>query len=479
MRLDSFSWFPSTVRPPFSGVHRRLLGWVRPVRMRLTLTATALVTIALAIAAIVVVEALHHVLLRSADAATFTRAEQIATQLRTNGIQGIDESLLTGSQNVAVIQILDSSGRIRTVNEPAYNRPMSGPLAPGERRTIHGAYATDTTEEFQTAGLGVASPDGPLTVLVGAAEDPINRTVVLVAILCCIVFPVIVIVMALLTYFSTGRALRPVDSIRQRVEEISGGDLSRRVPVPQTGDEVAQLADTMNAMLGRIEESRQRQLQFVNDASHELNSPLTTLVGLLDLAGSKQQPIDPDTATDVMLPDALRLQHMVADLLLLARADESGVPLLLDDVDLDDLVNSEVVRLEAISDLTVTARLVPTRIIGDEEKLRRALRNIIDNASRHAYGRIAVTMTRTGPDHRVTVMVGDDGPGIADVDKSRVTERFVRLDASRQRLSGGSGLGLSIVSEIVHAHRGETVVRDSEYGGAAVGFTVPVPTSEA
>lgn len=280
--------------------------------------------------------------------------------------------------------------------------------------------------------------------------------------------------MAFLTYVFVGRALRPVDDIRARVEEISGGDLTQRVPVPATGDEVSALAVTMNEMLARIEVSRTQQLQFVNDASHELNSPLTTLVGLLDLSSVKRQPIDPDTVDSVMLPDALRLQQMVADLLLLARADESGVPLLLDDVDLDEIVSAEVTRLDAVTDHVVDARIVAARVRGDADKLARALRNIADNAARHAASRLSVTMSRDVADHTVTITVADDGDGIPDDDKARVTERFVRLDASRQRGSGGSGLGLAIVSEIVRAHGGTVVITDADGGGAAVGFRLSV-----
>ena len=153
----------------------------------------------------------------------------------------------------------------------------------------------------------------------------------------------------------------------------------------------------MNEMLDRIETARTQQLQFVNDASHELNSPLTTLVGLLDLSRTKSQPIDPDTVDSIMMPEALRLQQMVADLLLLARADESGVPLRLGDVDLDEVVSSEVARIEALTDRVVEARIVAVRVHGDAEKLGRALRNIADNAARHTRDRLGFAMLPRRP----------------------------------------------------------------------------------
>ncbi|WLP90814.1 MULTISPECIES: ATP-binding protein [Gordonia] len=478
----------------------------RPVRMRLTLIATALVTIALAIAAVVMVFALHHVLVRSADATTAARAQQIADNVRDRGLSTIDRSLLTTGQNIAVIQVVDADGRVVVTNDPRYVEPLLPTLQPGQHRSEHEAEQGDMGDDLRVSALGVSTSDGVLTVEVGARKDPINRTVGLVAVLCCIVFPIVVVGMAWLTYVLVGRALRPVDRIRHRVDEISGGDLTERVPVPATGDEIAALADTMNGMLGRIESARRRQLQFVNNASHELNSPLTTLVGLLDLSRATDQPIDTATASEVMLPDALRLQQMVADMLLLARADESGVPLRLDDVDLDDIVSAEVARLEAVTDLEIDTRIVATRITGDAEKLTRALRNIADNAARYARGRLSITMERIGdapprgvgtavdgsdvdgspmdatdvdtdPAGTVTVVVADDGPGIPDEDKDRITERFVRLDTARQRSAGdstGSGLGLAIVGEIIRAHGGELTIGDSESGGAAIGFTLPV-----
>lgn len=443
--------------------------------MRLTLVATGLVMIALAIAAVVMVEALHHVLLRNADAETSARAEQIAGSIRTErGPAGIDQSQLATSKNVAAIQITDASGAIRVTNNPMYSRPLAPPLEAGHRLTVHGARATDTDQEFQATALGVGTANGTFTVQVGAEEAPINATVAALGVLCSIVFPFIVIGMAILTYVFVGRALRPVDDIRVRVEEITGGDLDQQVPVPATADEIAALARTMNEMLHRIALSRQRQLQFVNDASHELNSPLTTIVGLLDLSSTTCQPIDADTVDSVLLPDALRLQRMVADLLILARADESGIPLRVDDVDLDEIVNTEAVRLDAVTTHTVDVSLKATRVSGDADKLARALRNVVDNAMRYAVSRIAIRMDVDDDRHTVSVTVSDDGPGIPDGEKSRVTDRFVRLDTSRQRGSGGSGLGLSIVTEIVRAHGGVVVIEDSDHGGASVGFRLPL-----
>lgn len=457
------------------GPYQRIRRWLRPVRTRLTVVASALVILALTLAALIMVVALHHILARSAESATSARAHQIAGIITNEGLAGVEPSLLSTAQNVAVIQIVDPTGAIQLSNNENYDHPLTPPLSAGQQRTLPSTYAKDGSgETYQTSAIGVMTPDGTLTVMVGAAVAPINATVLIVAVLCSIVFPLIVAGMAMLTYYFVGRVLRPVEAIRRRVADITGGDLTQRVPVPATGDEIATLATTMNEMLGRIEEARGQQLRFVNDASHELNSPLTTLVGLLDLARVKNQPIDPDTVDAVMMPEAIRLQNMVADLLLLARADESGIPLRCTDVNLDEIVSSEVARLEATTDHAITVSIVPVRIRGDAEKLTRALRNIVDNAARHTRDTLVFTMTHDSTTRTASITVSDNGPGIPDDDKHRITERFVRLDTSRERVSGGSGLGLSITDEIIRAHHGLMIITDSDRtGGATIGFTLP------
>lgn len=459
------------VRQWLTSIRRR----TQPVRVRLTLLATTLVTVALTIAAVILVVVIHQVLLHVADVATASRAHQISDALGTEGVAGLDTALLTPTRNVDLVQVIDAQHRVRATSSATVTMPLAQPVAPGRQVTLDGVITVPGGPEYRATSLGVDSArDGPLTIVVGAAERPIDWLVLVVGIMCCIVFPLIVIGMALLTYYSMGRALQPVEGIRRQVDDISGGDLDQRVPVPGTGDEIAELATTMNAMLDRIDTARTQQMRFVNDASHELNSPLTTLVGLLDLAAATRQPIDPDTIDTVMMPEAVRLQTMVADLLLLARADEKGVPLRLTDVDLDEIVSAEVTRLEALGRLHITAEIVAVRVRGDGDKIARALRNIADNAARHTRDRLDFTMVLSEDGTMVTVTIADNGPGVSDVDKDRVRQRFVRLDTARERASGGSGLGLAIVEEIVRAHQGDLVITDTPDGGATVGLRLPV-----
>lgn len=184
--------------------------------------------------------------------------------------------------------------------------------------------------------------------------------------------PMVVILGAGAVYLLVGRSLRPVSRISRRVNEISASRLGQRVPVPEAHDEIRALAVTMNGMLRRLESSHDAQLRFVGDASHELRSPLTTVVGLLDLADDSHTAIDTETVRAVLLPEARRMQHIVDDLLLLARADERGLPLQRIEVDLDDIVGAEIARLKSSNTVVVEPHLAPVRVVGDREMIARA-----------------------------------------------------------------------------------------------------------
>ena len=173
-----------------------------------------------------------------------------------------------------------------------------------------------------------------------------------------------------------------------------------------------------------------------------------------------------------MLAEDLRVQRLVDDLLLLARADEHTLALERRPVDLDDLVFDAARALRGYGHLEVdTTGVTGGRVRGDPDGLRRVVANLAENAARHARGRVAFSVGEDG--HEVRLGVEDDGPGIAAADRERVFERFVRLDAARARDAGGSGLGLAIVAELVEAHEGSTVIGESALGGTMVEVRLP------
>jgi signal transduction histidine kinase len=224
-------------------------------------------------------------------------------------------------------------------------------------------------------------------------------------------------------------------------------------------------------MLGRVESGQAAQRRFVGDASHELRSPLATIISAVEVGLTHPELSQEQLARELVLPEAQRMQVLIDDLLLLARSDERAMVLRRNDVDLDDLAAQEVGRLERDGVRTVRADLSPARVIGDPQALSRVVRNLADNAVRHA--RSVVEVAVWVQDGSGYVSVADDGPGIPAADRTRVFERFVRLDTDRSRAGGGSGLGLAIVAEIVAAHRGRVTVVDRTGGGTVITVQLP------
>ncbi len=289
--------------------------------------------------------------------------------------------------------------------------------------------------------------------------------------------PILILVVGAATYIFSGRALRPVEAIRSRVAAMSEKDLDQRVPVPAAHDEIRRLADTMNGMIGRLQDAQDVQRRFVADASHELRSPLATIAAGLELL--QRDTGDPATVT-ALRGETERVNRLVEGLLLLARADERGLQPRREEVDLDEIAEAEQVR-PAEDGARVVVRAEPVRVIGDRGQLVRVLRNLVDNARRHACSEVHVTVARDGGG--AVLEVADDGPGVPEADRARVFERFVRLDDARARSDGGSGLGLAIVSEVVAAHGGTVELLAAPNGGALFRVWLPavaaVPDSGA
>jgi signal transduction histidine kinase len=202
-------------------------------------------------------------------------------------------------------------------------------------------------------------------------------------------------------------------------------------------------------------------------------------VGILDLADDTDSAVDIDTVRTILLPEALRMKTMVADLLLLARADERGIPLIVDEVDLDDIVGAEAQRLRSLGLAKVVAEVSPIRVIGDSGTLTRAVRNLADNASHHATTTIKLSMSEDATAGTATIVVADDGPGVPAEAREKIFDRFYRHDNDRGRHSGGSGLGLPIAAEIARAHGGFITVSDTAGGGATFAFTIRTETTIA
>jgi signal transduction histidine kinase len=280
------------------------------------------------------------------------------------------------------------------------------------------------------------------------------------------------LLIGLLTWWIVGRALRPMERIRSQLADITEHDLSRRLPVPETGDELQRWAITANETLDRLEQAMNRHRSFVDDAAHELRSPLAGLLSTLEVAAAHPDRADLPVAITAALADARRLQRLTDDLLLLARLDRTP-PRHARVVDLDALVAEQVAeRRFAGTGPAYRVSTVDVQVVGDEGQLERVLRNLLDNAARYARDEVRVTLSRRGDGVELEVL--DDGPGIAAADRSRVFDRFARLDDARDQHHGGSGLGLAIARDIVRGHGGTVDIADSPTGAR---FVVHIPAA--
>ncbi|GGV42388.1 two-component sensor histidine kinase [Actinomadura cremea] len=476
--------------------------WFGSVRARTTLGATAVVAAALIVAGLAVVLLLRAELGGQTDLRAEVAAREVASRLATGTPFG---SLDLPDEEEHPVQVVDGAGRVRAASEEltgisgagAAGTPVPPPGAgdadddtgdgdddsadddaPG-RGEVSGddpSFATGTatvdgrTEDYRFAAVEVTTPAGEtVTVHAGAELDAARSAVGTVTRSMLVGLPLLLAVVAGVTWLVTRRALYPVEAVRAELAEITvAGDLSRRVPVPEARDEVGRLAVTTNATLAALEDSVARQRAFVADASHELRSPIASLRTQLEVAAAHPELLDVEGVVD----DVVRLQHLAADLLLLARIDAGERPPARP-VRLAELVREELDRRAAGDRVPVRASVADDpRVTGVPGRLSRVLGNLLDNAERHADRAVRLTVGREGRD--AVLRVADDGPGVPAADRERVFERFVRLDDARSRDEGGAGLGLAIARDLVAAHGGTLTVRDAPEGGALFEVRLPV-----
>ncbi|MCO7218385.1 cell wall metabolism sensor histidine kinase WalK [Klenkia sp. PcliD-1-E] len=444
----------------------RLPGGRVGVRARATAAAVAVVALALAGSAFVLVGLVNRTIQETVTTAASTRVQEIAAGLDGRGAS--DQPVL-GSEDGALVQVLRGDRVVAASPDLVGVAPLTAMTpGPGQEQAsrVDGSLVGEPGDSYRLVVLGVNPSTGADRVVAVQSLAVAEDTAALVSRLALVGVPVLLAVVAAATWWSVGRALRPVEAIRARTARIGADDLSARVPQPGTRDEIAALASTMNAMLSRLEASAARQRSFVSDAGHELRSPIATIRTETEVA---QRVGASDRTHQVVLDEAVRLERLVTDMLTLASTDEGhGRVGHRQDVDLDDLLSAERSRLRARAGLQVSGEVAPARVWGDPGALARVVRNAVDNAVRHSRGRVHLSCgpaARGGADGRdggAWFAVEDDGPGIPVADRERVFGRFVRLDEARAREDGGSGLGLAIVRDIVTAHGGEVRFTDPQ-----------------
>ncbi len=439
------------------------------LRVRTTILAVLVVGLALSIGSTALVIGLGRSLTSNVRTSLELRAADIAAALRTDPSPG---PIAVDDAEDAFVQVIDRDGIVVASSPNLAGTPPVARMRPGTSAVIEGLRIDEG--EYLTVASDVTTSEGRFTILAGRSLDIVEESTGLLRRNLLLFVPLLVLLVGLMTWRLSKRALAPVEAMRRQVEEISAAEMHRRVPAPAGDDEIARLAATMNRMLQRLEEAQARQRRLISDASHELRSPIATIRHHAEVTLAHPEQGDAPELAQVVLEEGIRLQRLVEDLLLLARADERRVEAQMRPVDLDDIVFDEASRLRATTALRIeTTEVTAGRVTGDVDLLRRLIRNLADNAARHASTTIAFSLA---PDASAGVIlrVDDDGPGVPQQERARIFERFVRLDEARSREAGGSGLGLSIVAEIASVHGGSVTVADAAIGGAR--FQVRLPS---
>ena len=388
---------------------------------------------------------------RTLDNETLASAEEVGQMINDSRLPS--PIPISGAQ---VVQVVDAQQRVIGGSVTADRltpllRPDELARALAGQAVIVDGVRLGISGPLRVRAIQAGPAAAPVSIMVGLPFGDVlaTRTALRNALL--ITFPLLLGALALIAWRVIGWTLRPVEQLRAGAEKISrtrrigGPARSEQLPVPPAADEIRALAVTLNEMLDRLGEAQERQRSFVADAAHELRSPLASIQAQLEVA---QRLGEGGTLPADLMVDVKRLSGLVEDLLLLARADaDTRPPAHPRPVDAGDLV-SEVA--EGYSDARVSVTVAARErlmIMVDAEELRRAVGNLIDNAVRHARSGVAVAAF---VEHDQAVIgISDDGPGIAPEDRERVFERFTRLDDARGRNSGGAGLGLAIVRELI------------------------------
>ncbi|WP_433473567.1 sensor histidine kinase [Spirillospora sp. CA-142024] len=439
------------------------------VRTRVTLAATLIVAVMLITGVVLFYQALRSTVYQGLhDRGTFA-ASDLATLVRETDPRG---TLHVQDPDFTLLQVLDAEGDILAASESLHGRgPLHVPVSrvPG-RPEYHTVEMRGDTEVYFVTER-VRTPSGDRKVFVGAPITTFARYKGLLIGLLVGSAVVATSAVGWIVSLSVRRALRPVRVMSAELVEITGGGADRLVTVPGPGDEVSELAESVNVTLNRLEDVLSRQRAFVADVSHELRSPLTGLRAQLEVALEHPEDEDWPAVARAALADADRLQGIVSDLLILAKLG-AGVHVPRERVDLGELVRVEAGRrprrvpIEIAAGEGVVARVTPHHMV-------RLLTNLLDNAERHAKSRVWVSVAVDGPD--AVLEVRDDGSGIAPEDRERIFWRFQRLPEGRERDRGGTGLGLTISRDIARAHGGTLVAADSDQGAR---FVLRIPRDE-
>ncbi|MDQ1515747.1 MAG: hypothetical protein QOE80_1577 [Actinomycetota bacterium] len=444
------------------------------LRGRLALLFTAGSAAVLVLAGVLIYLDLNGELQRTINSSLTTRADDIEADVRAGRVEIRQEEAFAQILGPGAA-VLDSSAPAPAALSPAEVEKASHHDLFIDRRIPHtpalGARARLLAHPVQAGGR-------TLVVVVGASIDAVNRGRQRLALILAVFSPLLGALLSAGGWLLAGAALRPVRRMSKEADAISLAQAGRRLPYPEGEDEIAELGRTLNAMLDRIEAAFARERMFLDDASHELRTPIAVLRAELEVAlleSGDREALERSLRS--ALEEAQRLAHLAEDLLVLARASAGRLPLRRRPVEVRTLVEEAVRRANGAAGrngLQLRVDGPGARAVVDPARLEQVVANLVGNARRFARGEVRVQVRPDGDD--VVIVVADDGPGFPATVLPVAFDRFTRAEAARSHDAGaGAGLGLAIVAAIVRAHGGTiSAANGPPLGGAAVVVRLPL-----
>ncbi|MDP9331191.1 MAG: ATP-binding protein [Actinomycetota bacterium] len=459
-----------------------------PIRARLTLWYVGLLAVVLLVLGGFLTLRLNAGLIRGVDESLATRAAQISLGLQ-HGCEGefqdvSDASLVGLPQGESGAQLLGRDGAVlESTGDPAAEHSLLSPQLVAD--VLNGATLRTTVETggdaegFRLLAISLPASSCPGVIVVATSTDEVGRSVRELLVQLAIGGPVGLLVAGLGGWWLAGRALAPVARMTLEADTIGIERLDERIDVPTASDEIQRLAETLNAMLDRLERGVEDKRRFTADASHELRTPLAVMRAELDVS-LRDADLSPSAreALESALEEVERMRSIVENLLMLARADDASMGLLRTPVDLAEVTATVAEKASTLArpkDVKLVTDGSSVTVRADRVRIEQVVMNLVSNAIRFSPQRGEVRLSTWARDGGGGCTVTDEGPGVSPDLGGRVFERFVRGDAARAS-DGGSGLGLAICREIVAAHDGRIWV-DSRAGGGG-SFSVWLPTED-
>ncbi len=449
-----------------------------PIRLRVTLAFVAVMTVVLGAVGLFVYLRFRAELDATINASLRSRATDVAALVREadSGLSERRGNLVGRSESFA--EVLDPAGRVLDSTPSIGGHDL---LTAAELRKVgHGPTFLNRgplpglQDESRLLAIPVTAGDQQRVVVVGTSTEARGESLSDLLQLLLIGGPVALVLASLAAYGVAGAALRPVEAMRARAADISSVEPGQSLPVPPTGDEIARLGHTLNAMLKRLGEALEHERAFVADASHELRTPLAILKTELELALRRgRSPEELHAALRSAAEETDRLTQLAEDLLTIAQTDRGELPVRLERIEVREILSDVAARFarraEESGRVLSQSDESGLAVSGDRLRLEQALGNLLDNALR--YGAGPVELTACARDGSVELHVRDRGSGFSEEFRERAFERFSRAEASRSQ--NGSGLGLAIVEAIARAHRGEAQIENRARGGADAWLALP------